>query len=100
MSHPILAPDRHPHCKEKFYAYMKCEADHPVANLWGACKQQLHDLKQCCKEEKALKREANIEKAKKDRERLMDKMKRRQEKMINRVPGYGVGPPNDDSLTQ
>lgn len=98
MAHPMLAPDRHPLCKEaslgrgargldmatsgvhqcwlgelakggvlketrtpaapvqKFFALMKCEAEHPIANLWGVCSQQLRALRECCREEKAIKR--------------------------------------------
>ena len=41
---------------QKFHALMKCHHDHPIANLWGKCKDDLHALQQCCREEKKQKR--------------------------------------------
>ncbi|GAB4814251.1 hypothetical protein N2152v2_001297 [Parachlorella kessleri] len=80
---------------QKFHALIQCQNDHPIANLWGACHDQLQSLVSCCRNEKKTKRTANVEKAKQDRERLMEKIKRRKEKEGGTAaiyaPGYGVG---------
>eukprot|EP00884_Botryococcus_braunii_P011801 jgi/Botrbrau1/20621/Bobra.113_1s0046.1 len=71
--HPPLHLHKHPHCREEILAIVTCHKDHPYAKFWGACNEQKWALDRCFREEKAIKRSINLEKAKVDQERYKAK---------------------------
>ncbi|KAK9835420.1 hypothetical protein WJX81_008369 [Elliptochloris bilobata] len=72
--HPPLHVHKHLHCKVAIADLVNCHADNSLAKFWGACNEQKWALDACLREEKAIKRALNFEKAKRERERLRQKL--------------------------
>mmetsp|Transcript_560 Transcript_560/g.1247 ORF Transcript_560/g.1247 Transcript_560/m.1247 type:complete len:83 (-) Transcript_560:1037-1285(-) len=72
--HPPLKVHQHPHCKEQIEALLQCHKDYPVSKFWGVCTDVKVALDKCFREEKTLRRAANMQKAKAERERLRKRL--------------------------
>ncbi|GAV63275.1 Cmc1 domain-containing protein [Cephalotus follicularis] len=62
--HPPLTLHRHPMCAEIIEQFQKCHVDHPIRKFFGDCTDLKIKLDQCFRQEKALKRKANMEQSK------------------------------------
>ncbi|XP_010538670.1 PREDICTED: COX assembly mitochondrial protein 1-like [Tarenaya hassleriana] len=68
--HPPLTLHRHPMCADVIEEFQKCHIDHPIGKFFGECTELKVNLDRCFRQEKAVKRKANLEKSKELHERL------------------------------
>eukprot|EP00475_Leptophrys_vorax_P034243 TRINITY_DN55026_c0_g1_i1.p4 TRINITY_DN55026_c0_g1~~TRINITY_DN55026_c0_g1_i1.p4 ORF type:complete len:105 (+),score=5.72 TRINITY_DN55026_c0_g1_i1:590-904(+) len=68
--HPLLTVDKHPSCAELIRKLQQCHADHPIAKFWNVCADVKTELDACFRQEKVVKRTANLRASKEFQERL------------------------------
>ncbi|KAK9835888.1 hypothetical protein WJX74_010236 [Apatococcus lobatus] len=76
--HPPLHLLTHGYCQETIEALSKCHRDHPIAKFWGTCNEQKWALDKCLREEKKIKRSANLVKARQEQERFKQRRAERE----------------------
>uniref|UniRef100_A0A0D9VH60 COX assembly mitochondrial protein n=1 Tax=Leersia perrieri TaxID=77586 RepID=A0A0D9VH60_9ORYZ len=69
--HGDIAVGHRPHRRRRRPEFQKCHLDHPVKKFFGECTSLKIKLDRCFRQEKALKRKANIEESKKFKEQLL-----------------------------